>query len=86
MNYGLERLSTLPISLRLIREIHGFLLKGVRGSERRPGEFRTIQNWIGHFGGTMKTAEFVPPSPTDMNRALDDLEAFIHKEKPSGFT
>src|ERR1700692_709057 len=52
LNYGLQRLSTLPLSLRLIREIHGLLLQGVRGADRHPGEFRTIQNWIGNLGGT----------------------------------
>jgi len=66
LNYGLQRLNTLPLSLRLIREIHGFLLQGVRGANRNPGEFRTSQNWIGHEGGTIGTAKFVPPSPTDM--------------------
>ncbi len=81
LNYGLQRLSTFPLSLRLIREIHGLLLQGVRGANRDPGEFRTSQNWIGHQGGSIRTARFVPPSPTDMNRALDNLEAFIHTEK-----
>ena len=80
LNYGLERLNTLPLSLRLIREIHRLLLQGVRGANRHPGEFRTSQNWIGHNGGAMGTAEFVPPSPADMNKALGDLEKFIHEE------
>src|SRR5215208_1211845 len=47
MNYGLDRLARLPLSLRLIREIHGELLRGVRGADRSPGEFRSSQNWIG---------------------------------------
>jgi Fic family protein len=81
LKYGLERLNTLPLSLRLIREIHDLLMKGVRGANRRPGEFRASQNWIGHLGGTIGTARFVPPSPADMNRALDDIESFIHTEK-----
>ncbi len=81
LNYGLQRLSTLPLSLRLIREIHGRLLQGVRGANRQPGEFRTSQNWIGHHGGTIGTAKFVPPSPTDMTGALGKLETFIHEEK-----
>jgi len=81
LNYGLQRLATLPLSLRLIREIHGLLMQGVRGADRNPGEFRTSQNWIGHHGGTIETARFVPPSPVDMNRALDNLETFIHAEK-----
>ncbi len=81
LNYGLERLSTLPLSLRLMREIHGLLLEGVRGANRHPGEFRTSQNWIGHHGGTIGAARFVPPSPADMNRALDNLETFIYTER-----
>lgn len=80
LNYGLERLHTLPLSLRLICEIHGLLLQGVRGANRNPGEFRTEPNWIGHPGGTIRTAKFVPPTPIDMNKALSDLEKFIHQE------
>lgn len=79
LNYGLERLNTLPLSLRLICEIHHFLLQGVRGANRHPGEFRTSQNWIGHLGGTIGKAKFVPPTPTDMHTALNDLETFIHE-------
>lgn len=81
LNYGLQRLNTLPLSLRLIREIHGLLMQGVRGADRNPGEFRTSQNWIGHHGATIETARFVPPSPVDMNRALGNLETFIYTEK-----
>jgi Fic family protein len=80
LNYGLERLKTLPLSLRLIREIHDLLLQGVRGADRHPGEFRTSQNWIGHLGGTIGTARFVPPAPEDMKKAMGDLEKFIHEE------
>jgi Fic family protein len=80
LNYGLERLKTLPLSLRLIREIHDLLLQGVRGADRHPGEFRTSQNWIGHLGGTIGTARFVPPAPEDMNKALGDFEKFFHEE------
>ena len=80
LNYGLEQLDKIPISLRLIREIHRLLMQGVRGANRQPGEFRTSQNLIGNPGDTIETAKFVPPSPIDMNRALDDLETFIHKE------
>jgi Fic family protein len=81
LNYGLGRLSTLPLSLRLIREIHGLLMQGVRGSNRRPGEFRVAQNWIGRPDETINTAHFVPPSPRDMEEALYNLELFIHEEK-----
>src|SRR5438874_87074 len=58
MNYGLERLTKLPLSLRLIREIHAELLRGGRGSDRRPGEFRTDQNWIGPEGAPLSRATF----------------------------
>ncbi len=78
MNYGLERLASLPLSLRLIREIHGQLMAGVRGSEKSPGEFRTTQNWIGAAGASLRDAAFVPPSPTDMNAALDNFENFLY--------
>jgi len=81
LNYGLQRLDTLPLSLRLIREIHGCLLQGVRGANCQPGEFRTSQNWIGHHGGTIGTAKFIPPSPNDMHTSLGKLESFIHEEK-----
>jgi len=80
LNYGLERLNRLPLSRRLICEIHGLLLQGVRGADRHPGDFRTSQNWIGHLGGTIGTAKFVPPPPVDMHEALDDLEKFINEE------
>lgn len=78
MNHGLERLDSLPLSLRLIREIHGVLLEDVRGSHRTPGEFRRTQNWIGPAGCTLQTASFVPPPVPDMLDALDNLEKFLH--------
>jgi len=78
MNYGLERLKTLPLSLRLIREIHGKLLEGVRGSNRTPGEFRTSQNWIGPSGCMITEATFVPPPVHEMHAALDNTEKFLH--------
>lgn len=81
MNYGLERPKELPLSLRLIREIHAELLKGVRGGHRTPGEFRTNQNWIGPENCTLTTAIFVPPPPHEMHQALDDLEKFLHDAK-----
>ncbi len=79
MNYGLQRLTELPLSLRLLREIHGKLMAGVRGQERQPGEFRRTQNWIGPEGSTLNTASFVPPPPHEMNQALGDLEVFMHE-------
>lgn len=78
MNYGLERLKELPLSLRLIREIHAELLRGVRGAHRTPGEFRTSQNWIGPENCTLTTATFVPPPPHEMHEALGNLEKFLH--------
>jgi Fic family protein len=82
INYGLERLMTLPISLRLIREIHGELMKGVRGGELQPGEFRTSQNWIGAGGCSLTQATYVPPPPYEMKTVLDNLEKFLHDLAP----
>ncbi len=78
MEYGLERLKTLPISLRLIREIHARLMEDVRGEYLTPGEFRRTQNWIGPPDSSLATAAFVPPPVEDMHLALDQLEKFIH--------
>ena len=80
MNYGLERLMTLPLSLRLIREIHAELLRDVRGAEKHPGEFRTTQNWIGSANVPLSRASFIPPAPSDMMVALSDFEQFLHEE------
>ena len=79
MNYGLERLKTLPLSLRLIREIHGRLLEGVRGSAKEPGEFRRSQNWIGPPGALLADAAYVPPPPTELMETLGDLEEFLNE-------
>lgn len=78
MEYGLERIRTLPVSLRLIREIHGRLLEGVRGGAAMPGEFRTTQNWIGPAGGSLRGAAFVPPHPASLIEHLGALEAWVH--------
>jgi Fic family protein len=80
MNYGLERLNTLPLSVRLIREIHERLLKGVRGSKMTPGELRTSQNWIGPRGCLLSDATFVPPPHHAVPQILGDLETFLHQE------
>jgi len=78
MDYGLERLNSLPISLRLIREIHQILMEGVRGERCTPGQFRRSQNFIGPPGCTLETAAYVPPPVEEMLTALDNLEKFIH--------
>lgn len=76
MNYGLDRLKTFPLSLRLIKDIHKILLKGVRGEGREPGEFRKSQNWIG--GVTIEGASFVPAPPQEIMTLLDNFEKFLH--------
>ncbi len=78
MNHGLERLTELPVSVRLIREIHAELMRGVRGGRLQPGELRTSQNWIGPAGCTLNTATFVPPPHHAVPAALGDLETFLH--------
>jgi Fic family protein len=84
LDYGLERLKTLPVSLRLIREIHARLMADVRGKYLTPTvqttvhEFRRSQNWIGPAGSTLENAPYVPPPVDEMLQALDQLEKFIH--------
>jgi Fic family protein len=80
MELGLQRLETLPLSMRLIREMHAVILAGVRGRERQPGELRTTQNWVGPPGATIETAPFVPPPPTEVGDLLTDLERFVHEQ------
>ena len=80
MNTGLERLVELPLSLRLIREIHHILMTDVRGSERTPGEFRRSQNWVG--GASVASAQFVPPPVHEMHIALNNFERFLHDDSP----
>jgi Fic family protein len=80
LDYGLERLETLPVSLRLIREIHARLMEGVRGGNLTPGKFRKTQNWIGPAGSTIETATYVPPPMDEMHNALNELEKFIHAD------
>jgi Fic family protein len=80
LNFGLGRLSTLPVSVRLIREIHKELLRGVRGERLTPGELRQSQNWIGAPGSTIGTATFVPPPPHEVPSLLGDVETFLHRE------
>lgn len=79
MNHGLTRLEQLPVSTRLIREIHTELMQGVRGPRLTPGELRRSQNWIGPGGSSLATATFVPPPPEAVPQALGDLETFLHQ-------
>ena len=81
LNYGIRRLPDLPLSLRLIREIHAELMRGVRGKGKAPGEFRVTQNWIGAQGATLSSAGFVPPPVPDMDAALDNFEKFLHERR-----
>ncbi len=80
MNRGLARLPELPVSVRLIKEIHAELLQGVRGSRLTPGELRRSQNWIGPAGAGLNDATFVPPPPEEVAGALGALETFIHRD------
>ena len=80
MNHGLARLSELPVSVRLIREIHARLMRGVRRGRLQPGELRRSQNWIGPGGCTLLTASFVPPPHDAVPDALGELEKFIHRD------
>ncbi|MCB0307804.1 MAG: Fic family protein [Bdellovibrionales bacterium] len=84
LNYGLKRIRDgFPLSNRLIREIHDILLKKGRGADKKPGEFRTSQNWIG--GTRPGNAHFVPPPPDMVTQCMSDLELFLHN-KPEAYT
>jgi Fic family protein len=78
MRLGVAQLRKIPISLRLIQMVHGRLLKGVRGESQRPGEFRTIQNYIGREPDGILGARFVPPPVPEMRQALEELEKYLH--------
>lgn len=80
LNHGIERLKELPMSLRLIREIHKILLEETRGAHRNPGQFRRSQNWIGPPGFPLSEAIFVPPPPDLVIPAMGELEKFLHQE------
>ena len=80
LEYGLERAQTLPVSLRLVRELHAHLMEGVRGEKATPGEFRHSQNWIGKAGCTLNDADYIPPPVHEMNLALDAFEKYLHSE------
>ena len=78
--YAKKRLKELPISNRLLKELHKVLMQGLRGSEKTPGEFRRSQNWIGPQGSTLRDAKYVPPNTQDMIEAMSDLEKFLNEE------
>jgi len=78
LEYGIERLKTLPLSLRLVRELHEKLMTGVRGQHATPGEFRRTQNWIGPPGATLAQATYVPPPPDSLLEHLSGWEKFLH--------
>ena len=80
-NYAIERLKSLPLCCRLLREIHKELMNGVRGQEKNPGEFRTSQNWIGPANCSLKDARYIPPNTDDMLTAMSDLEKFINENE-----
>ncbi len=78
LNYGMKRLNELPLSLRLLKEIHACLMNNTRGSNKHPGEFRSTQNWIG--GTRPGNARFVPPPPHQLMGCLDSFEKFLHNK------
>jgi len=84
-SYGKERLDELPISGRLLKEIHKILMDNVRGEERNPGKFRHTQNWIGPAGSTLNSARYVPPNPDHMKKSISDLEKFINQNDKMDF-
>jgi Fic family protein len=79
--YAYSRIQDLPLSNRLLKEIHKILLSEGRGEEKNPGEFRTSQNWIGPQGSSLKNATYIPPNPLDMKKALGEWENFLHEEE-----
>jgi len=80
LNYGIEKLQELPLSLRLMKEIHKVLIEGTRGRDKALGEFRTSQNWIGPRGASITSAVFIPPPPDMILSAMGDLENYLHRQ------
>jgi Fic family protein len=79
-SYAVDRMQTLPLCTRLLKETHGVLLEKTRGQEKNPGQTRTSQNWIGPTGCTLKDASYIPPNIEDMTEALSEMEIFINDE------
>ncbi len=79
MNSSINKLKTLPVSTRLLKDAHRILMRGVRGQNRNPGEFRITQNWIG--GAAIQDAVYVPPVHTEINEQMSDLENFLHNDQ-----
>src|SRR5258708_2038570 len=78
LNLGIRKLDTLPIANRLIRELHAVLMKGVRGQEKTPGEYRRSQNWIGPIGSTLMDSTYVPPPPDQMKDCMAHWERLVN--------
>lgn len=81
LDHGIDLLKTVPLSIRALREVHACLMRGVRGDQATPGEFRHSHNWIGPPGCTLSTATYVPPPPEEMADCLRDLERFFHSQE-----
>ena len=79
-DFAVERLKSLPLCNRLIRETHAVLMNSVRGADKSPGEFRSSQNWIGGAGSTLKNARYIPPNVMDMAECMSDLEKYMNGE------
>ena len=78
--FALDRMNSLPLCNRLLKETHAVLMQGVRGQEKKPGEFRISQNWIGAQGSSIKNARYIPPNPQDMIEAMSDLEKYMNED------
>ncbi len=78
--YAIQRLETMPLCNRLLREAHSLLMRGVRGQDKDPGHFRRSQNWIGAQNSTIKNARYIPPNPEDMEKEMSDLEKYINSD------
>jgi Fic family protein len=84
LQYAIQSLKQMPLTLNLIKEMHKILLEGVRGNNKRRGEFRKTQNWIGRAGATIEQATFIPPSPIDLPDHLSHFEKYFHFKNKCG--